>query len=73
MLAPRVLAGFHLKEKMLVLQFVLILSKLQGLAVRATGWAGGLPCSPPLPPAVFGNRKSYHVSYMFINISCTAP
>ncbi|KAF4522598.1 hypothetical protein B566_EDAN003578 [Ephemera danica] len=55
MLAPRVLEGYHLPQKMFVLQFVLILSKLQGLAVRIVGWAGALPCRPPLPPAVFGN------------------
>lgn len=66
-LAPGLLQGYFLPQKMFSLQFVLIFSKLQGLGVRVATWAGAFPCHPYLPPPVFASRE-YFLCIFFILI-----
>lgn len=52
-----ILKDHNIQGKFVVLQLVLVLAKLQGLAFRAMVWAGWLPCKPPISPTVYANRK----------------
>ncbi|KAG8229909.1 hypothetical protein J437_LFUL009773 [Ladona fulva] len=49
------LITYKLQSKFMVLQMVLLLSKLQGLIARIVLWSDLLPCKPPISPAVYGN------------------
>ncbi|RZC41290.1 organic solute transporter alpha-like protein, partial [Asbolus verrucosus] len=46
---------YVMPAKFIVLQLVLILAKMQGLATRCLVWIHILPCRPPITPAVYGN------------------
>nr|CAD7198642.1 unnamed protein product [Timema douglasi] len=50
-----VLKDHHMQGKFLVLQFVLLLAKMQGLVFRILVWASLLPCRPPITPTVYAN------------------
>lgn len=50
---------FLLIGKFMVLQMVLLLAKMQGLATRALVWFDVLPCRPPITPQVYANRKFF--------------
>ncbi|XP_050441540.1 organic solute transporter alpha-like protein [Adelges cooleyi] len=50
-----ILKDHNIQGKFVVLQLVLVLAKLQGLAVRTMVWAGWLPCKPPISPTVYAN------------------
>nr|CAD7457143.1 unnamed protein product [Timema tahoe] len=52
-----VLKDHHMQGKFLVLQFVLLLAKMQGLVFRILVWASLLPCRPPITPTVYANCK----------------
>ena len=52
-----VLKDHQLQAKFLVLQFVLLLAKFQGLIARIVVWCGLIRCEPPITPAVYANRK----------------
>ncbi|XP_050523349.1 uncharacterized protein LOC126895477 isoform X2 [Daktulosphaira vitifoliae] len=49
------LKDHNVQGKFIVLQLVLVLAKLQGLAFRSMVWAGWLPCKPPITPTVYAN------------------
>ncbi|XP_071440856.1 organic solute transporter subunit alpha [Hetaerina americana] len=49
------LTSHKLNLKFLVLQMVLLLSKLQGLITRIILWSNILPCKPPISPTVYVN------------------
>ncbi|KAG5899977.1 hypothetical protein JTB14_034546 [Gonioctena quinquepunctata] len=46
---------YLLVGKFFVLQMVLVLAKMQGLASRAMVWFQILPCKPPITPQVYAN------------------
>ncbi|KAJ3658082.1 hypothetical protein Zmor_009843 [Zophobas morio] len=46
---------YMMLAKFIVLQMVLVLAKLQGLATRVLVWGNVLPCRAPITPAVYGN------------------
>lgn len=48
---------YVMPAKFIVLQAVLVLAKMQGVATRGLVWADFLPCRPPITPAVYGNRE----------------
>ncbi|XP_022183380.1 organic solute transporter alpha-like protein [Myzus persicae] len=50
-----ILKDHGIQGKFVVLQLVLVLAKLQGLAFRGIVWAGWLPCKPPISPTVYAN------------------
>ncbi|XP_017775721.1 PREDICTED: organic solute transporter alpha-like protein [Nicrophorus vespilloides] len=50
-----VLKDFSMPAKFMVLQFVLLIAKLQGLAFRIAAWTGLLPCRDPINSEVYGN------------------
>lgn len=58
-----ILKDHSIQGKFVVLQLVLVLAKLQGLAFRGIVWAGWLPCNPPISPIVYANRM-YHYTIM---------
>uniref|UniRef100_A0A2S2NLU6 Organic solute transporter alpha-like protein n=1 Tax=Schizaphis graminum TaxID=13262 RepID=A0A2S2NLU6_SCHGA len=60
-----ILKDHGIQGKFVVLQLVLVLAKLQGLAFRGIVWAGWLPCKPPISPTVYANR-TYSVYYIII-------
>ncbi|KAF5285343.1 hypothetical protein FQA39_LY04442 [Lamprigera yunnana] len=49
------LKGYWMNSKFIVLQLVLMLSKLQGLLIKALVWTDVLPCNPPLTSNVYSN------------------
>ncbi|KAJ8909853.1 hypothetical protein NQ315_013339 [Exocentrus adspersus] len=57
---------YFLIGKFFVLQMVLILAKLQGLATRALVWFQVLPCRPPITPQVYANLL--HNSLMLLEM-----
>lgn len=64
-----ILKDHGIQGKFVVLQLVLVLAKLQGLAFRGIVWAGWLPCKPPISPTVYANC-TYPYIYIIIKSTC---